>query len=61
MTKNSAWLIMEDQSNPCEIPLVLGEKARISPLSLGLQDHFVGVVEMAPKIDGLSTSALCIS
>ena len=53
MTKNSAWLIMVDQSNPCEIPLVLGEKARISALSLGLQDHFVGVAEMAPKIDGL--------
>ena len=61
MTKNFAWLIMEDQSNPCEIPLVLGEKARISAWSLGLRDHFVGVAEMAPKIDGLSTSASCIS
>lgn len=61
MTKNSAWLIMEDLSNQCEILLFLGEKARISTWSLGLQDHFVGVVETAPMIDGWSTSASCIS
>jgi hypothetical protein len=61
MTKNSAWLILEDLSNPYEIPLVLGEKARISAWSLGLLDRFVGLAEMAPKIDGSSTSASCTS
>lgn len=61
MTKNSAWLVLEDLSNPYEIPLVLGEKARISALSRGSLDRSVGLAEKAPKIDGSSTSASCTS